>query len=362
MEDLMNRENFISTFCDLVKIPSEAPHDVEFISHMEKFFKAEGGKTHKDKYGSLVVKFAAKNSKSTSTIGFVCHADTVKPGMNIKPIIDGDIIRTDGSTVLGADDKAGIAGIIEILRSAKKHPPIEAIITRCEEPGSLGAINLDYSLIDSKMAFVLDMEYLNELVVGGPTIISIEANYKGRPAHAGVAPDKGISSILAASKAISRLRLGKIDDETTANVGTITGGEMRNIVPENTKVVAECRCLSHEKAEKLADEMEEIFKQGAREVGADVVIDRKMVLKAYMLSDKSDVVKHAKNSLTKLGVNPKVTVTRGGTDATYLNAHGIPTAVLGVGYRDNHSCNEHLIIKEAETMVKAMVDMVEGMA
>jgi len=358
----MDKERLIGTFRELVKIPSESPNDQDFITYMEKFFKMEGGRAKKDAYGNLIVKFPAKNSKSTTTVGFACHADTVKPGVGIKPIVDGDIVKSDGTTILAADDKAGIAEIIEMIRCAKKHPPLEVILCRCEEVGSLGSVNLDYSMVESKFAYVLDAEEADQIVVGGPTYITMDVHYTGKPSHAGMAPEKGISSILAASKAISKLKLGKLEGDMTANVGTIQGGEVRNGVPEHTKIMAECRSLEHEKGVKLAKEMEEIFKQAAKEVGAEIKIDTKVALKAYYLAPESDVVKLAYTALTRNDVKPQTLVIKGGTDAAHFNSHGIPTAVLGIGAREIHSCKEFLIIKEAEIITKVLIDIVEGLA
>jgi tripeptide aminopeptidase len=217
-------------------------------------------------------------------------------------------------------------------------------------------------MVDSKIAYVLDMEEIDQIVVGGPTYITMDVHYTGKPSHAGMAPEKGISSILAASKAISKLRLGKLENDTTANVGTIQGGEVRNGVPEHTRIMAECRALEHERGVKLADEMEEIFKQAAKEVGTEIKIDRKVALKAYYLAPESDVVKIASNAIAKYDIKPQTLVVKGGTDAAHFNSHGIPTAVLGCGYRENHSCKEYLLIKEAETITKVMIDMVEGLA
>ena len=358
----MDTERLIGTFRELVKIPSESPNDQEFITYMEKFFKMEGGRAKKDAYGNLIVKFPAKNSKNTTTIGFACHADTVKPGVGIKPIVDGDVIRTDGTTILAADDKAGIAEIIEMIRCAEKHPPIEVILCRCEEIGSLGSVNLDYSMLDSKFAYVLDLEFVNQVVIGGPSYITMDVFYTGKASHAGMAPEKGISSILAASKAISRLRLGKLEDNMTANVGMIEGGEVRNGVPEHTKVMAECRALEHVKALNLAEEMEKVFREAAKEVGAEIKIEKKEALRAYYLSPDSDVVKIACSAIAKHDLKPETLVIKGGTDATHFNSHGIPTAVLGAGYRDIHTCKETLIIKEAEIITKVLIDIVEGLA
>ena len=358
----VNVDRLISTFCELVKIPSESPDDNEFIDHLFSLFKMMGGKSKKDSYGNLIVKFDAKNSKNKTSLAFSAHADTVKPGIGIEPIIENGRVRSNGETILGADDKAAISEIMEMVRTAEKRPPLEIVITRCEEPGSWGSANLDYSMLDSKLAYVLDMEYPHEIVVGGPTLITFDVDYKGKPSHAGMAPEKGISAILAASKAISRLRLGKLDEETTANVGIIHGGEIRNGVPANAKILAECRCLTHEKALKLADEMEKIFKEASEEVGTQITIDKKLALRAYHLDEKSVAVQLAMTALKKHKINPETKIIRGGTDATHFNSKGIQTGVLGVGYRDIHSCDEYAIIDEMVTMTNVIKTMVEDFA
>lgn len=358
----VNVDRLINTFCELVKVPSESPDDQKFIAHAESLFKMMGGKTKKDAYGNLVAKFAAKNSKSTTPVAFACHADTVKPGIGIEPIVEDGKVKSKGKTILAGDDKMGIAEIMEMIRSAEKHPPLEVILTRCEEIGSLGASNMDYSMIEAKTAYVIDMDSCDDVVVGGPSYITFDVVYKGKPAHAGMAPEKGISSILAASKAVSRLKLGKLDEETTANVGVFQGGEIRNGIPETTKLLAECRCLKHEKALALADEMEKIFREASKEVGTEITIERKIALRAYLLDEKSQVVQLVVKALEKHDVKPNVKVVRGGTDATFFNAHGIATAVLGVGIRDAHSCQEHAIIKEVVTITNVIKDIVETLA
>jgi tripeptide aminopeptidase len=358
----VNVDRMVKTFCELVKIPSESPDDQKFIDHLEGLFKKMGGNTKKDSYGNLIVKFAAKNSTKTESIAFAAHADTVKPGLGIEPVIKDGIISSKGETILGADDKAAIAEMIELIQTAEKYPPIELLILRCEEIGSLGSINLDYSLVSSKDAYVMDMNHPEEVVVGGPTLMTLDVEYTGKPAHAGMAPEKGISAILAASKAISRLKLGKLDEESTANVGVINGGQIRNGVPDKTTILAECRCLKHEKALAIAKEMEKIFKEASDEVGTQVKIETKISLQAYLLDEKSTVVKNAVTALKKNGVDPKIVVIRGGTDATLLNKNGIAAAALGVGFQDIHSCKETAIISEMETMAKTMKTIVEDLA
>ena len=358
----INVDRLVSTFCELVKVPSESPNDKEFISHLESLFKMLGAKTAKDSYGNLIAKFNAKNSKNTTPVAFAVHADTVKPGIGIDPFVDGGKIRSKGDTILGCDDKGGIAEIIEMIRTAEKYPPLEIIATRCEEIGCFGSVNLDYSMINSKIAYVLDGEEIDDITVGGPTIICMDVDYKGKSSHAGMAPEKGISSIVAAAKAVSRLKLGKLDEETTANVGVFQGGEIRNGIPEKTNILAECRCMIHEKGMKVADEMEKIFKEAAKENGTEITVNRELSLKAYYLSEDLPVVKMAISALKENGVKPKVVTVRGGSDATHLNSHGINAAVLGIGVREAHTSDEYAIIDEMTTMTRVIKTIVEGLA
>ena len=357
----MNSERLIATFCELVKIPSETPNDREFVSYLEKLFKKEGAETHLDSYGNLVAKFAAKNSSNNEPLAFCCHADTVKPGMDIEPIIDNGIIRSKGDTILGADDKAGIAILIEMLKSSEKHPPLEFIITRCEEIGTEGSSNLDYSLIKSKIAYVLDEENIDEIIIGAPTKLALTVEYLGISAHASE-PENGTSSILAAAKAIASMKLGRLDKESTANVGVIEGGEIVNGIPEKTKIIAECRSCDHNKALNIAKDMENTFRRAAADTNTSVKIETVIKYEAFKLPEDSKVVQIALNTLKKNGIKAKTLVITGGLDANNLNNHGIQAATLGVGYRDIHTTEEYLVIKDLEISAKTIIEIVEGLA
>ncbi|MFH1223749.1 MAG: M20/M25/M40 family metallo-hydrolase [Pseudomonadota bacterium] len=358
----MDKERLIKTFCELVKIPSESPDDKEFISYMEKLLQKEGANTIKDDFGNLVAKFPAKNSSSKESVLFCCHGDTVKPGKGIEPIVEEKVIRSNGSTILAGDDKAGIAEVLEMLRSAKKHPPIEFLIARCEEITPSGVEALDYSLIDSKFGYVIDMDTPDEVIVGGPTYVVFNVKYKGRSAHAGMCPEKGISAIQVLSDAICNLRLGKIDEETTANVGVVKGGLSMNSVPEDSEILAECRSLDDKKALKLAEEMKAVFKKSADKFGATVDIDVQTSLKAYSIPKDSKVVKIAVEAIRKNGLKEDVKSITGGSDATHLNHAGLQVAALGIGGRKMHSTDEFIVIDEMVSLTRIITTLVEDLA
>jgi len=253
-------EKLINTFCKMVQISSESGNEKDFIYYLKDLFTKElGADCVLDNFGNLIAKIPAKSSSSVEPIFFGVHADTVKPGENIEPVLKDGIIYAKGETILGADDKAGIAELFEAIRTADCYPPIEIVVSREEETGLKGSKNIDESLLQSKMGFVIDTDNLMDIIVGGPSYMSIKVDITGKAAHAGMEPEKGISSIKAASYAISTVKEGWIDDETTVNVGVIRGGEVLNAVPEKTEVKVECRSQTHEKCLRRSDLIKRIF-------------------------------------------------------------------------------------------------------
>ena len=327
------------------------------IEYLNRKFQELGAQTTIDNYGNLIAKIKAKGCTDKNPILLSCHADTVKPGVGINPVIENGIIKSDGTTILGADDKAGIAEMMEALRTAEVHPPIEIAISRQEEVGLLGVKNMDYSLISAKRGFLLDTDTLDTIVIGGPSYFAIDVEVKGRAAHAGMEPEKGINAIFAASKAISQLKLGRLDHETTANVGVINGGIIRNGVPDTATFLAECRSLNHSKAESLATEMETIIKKEVKNIGAEVKIKIDNLCKAVDIPENSWTVKTAQAALKTVDIDAKTTFITGFTDASIYNNQGIEMAVVGIGARLEHSTEEHIYIEDMEKAVQMLLEI-----
>ena len=347
-------ERMIEQFIEMAKIDSESGNEVRMIDYLQKEFTKVGATAVKDSYGNLIAKLPAKGCKDKGPVLLSCHADTVKPGVGIEPIIDNGVIRSKGDTILGADDKAGIAEMLEALRIAEVRPPVEVAISRQEEVGLLGVKNLDYSKLTAKKGFLLDNDTLETIVIGGPSYFIIDVTVRGKAAHAGMEPEKGINAIQATSNAISKLRLGRLDNETTANVGIINGGMVRNGVPETVTFLAECRSLDHSKAETLAGEMKKIILKEVENYGAKAEVKIENMCKAVSISEKSRVVETSKKALKKAGINATTTFITGFTDASIYNNHGIEMSVVGIGARLEHSLDEHIYIddmKKALTMV-----------
>jgi tripeptide aminopeptidase len=212
------------------------------------------------------------------------------------------------------------------------------------------------------MGYVLDMDTPSDVIVGGPTCIFFKVKFKGKPSHSGVAPEKGISAIQTAAEAINNLRLGRIDDETTTNVGVIKGGLSMNIIPEDTEIEAECRSLSDAKARAVLEEMKDAFKKAAKKFGAQVHIEENLALEAYSIPRDSKVVQLAVNAMRKNGIKEDVKSIAGGSDATHINHKGIQTAVLGIGGRMMHSTEEYVVIDELIAITNVITTIVEDLA
>lgn len=350
-------ERMIKQFMEMVQISSESGDEAEFIDYLLKEFKTLGAEAEKDSYGNLIAKLPAKGGEGKAPILLSCHADTVKPGKNIKPVLKDGVIRSEGDTILAADDKAGIAEMLEALRIAEIRPPIEIAISRQEEVGLLGVKNLDFSKLTAQKGFLLDNDELETIVIGGPSYFAIDVEIKGRAAHAGMEPEKGISAILAASKAIVALKLGRLDHETTANVGVIKGGLIRNGVPDSASFLAECRSLNHEKGQKLAEEMENTIKEQVESINASTTIKIDNLCKAVDIPEDSWTVQVSKKALKTVGIDAKTTFITGFTDASIYNNQGIEMAVVGIGARLEHSCDEHIYTEDMEKALKMIVEI-----
>ena len=351
-------QRMVDQFMEMVRIDSESGEEAAMMEYLLQAIPAEGGEAELDGYGNLIARFPARGCEGADAILLSCHADTVKPGKGIEPVIEDGVIRSAGDTILGADDKAGIAEVLEALRTAEVRPPVELAISRQEEVGLLGAKNLDFSRLTAKKGFLMDGDVLDTIVIGGPSYFAIDVSITGKAAHAGMEPEKGVSAILAASRAITALRLGRLDHETTANVGVIEGGIIRNGVPDRCKFLAECRSADHEKAVKLNDEMLKIIREQIESVGAKVELTSDNLCRAVDIPEDSWTVNIAKQALkAKLGIDANCVFITGFTDASIYNNMGIEMAVVGMGAQNEHSTEERIAVAEMERATRALVEM-----
>lgn len=347
----------VNIFTELVKSDSVSGKEQNLALILKKQLINLGLKVVIDHQGNLIAKL--RGNEAVPTLLFCAHMDTVQPGEGVEPIIEDGFIKSKGDTILGADDKAGIAAIIEALRQITEgnleHGNIEVVLTVQEEIGLNGSKELDMKLLSAKIGYVLDSDGpVGTIVTQGPYHNKVKVYVKGLAAHAGVAPEEGINAIQASSKALARLKLGRIDDKTTTNIGVISGGKAINIIPDSVYLEGEARSLEKESMDLEIAKMEKIFREEASVIGATIEFSVEVMYPGMNIAPDSQVVRLAQQAILNIKLAPQIASTGGGSDATILNEKGIPTVNLGLGYAKPHSTEETI---EVESLVKA-VDLV----
>ena len=354
-------QRLIDLLCEMVRIDSPSGEEERFIQHMKDWFERElGARCRTDDYGNLVAQLDAVDSDAPAVF-LAGHGDTVRPGEGIEPVIEDGIIRSAGETILGADDKAGIAAIIEAVRTAARRPAVDLIITKGEEVGLLGAKNLDTSLLRSKIGVVVDTDLLDTVILGGPTHATLDIEIVGKAAHAAM-PEEGVSAIRIAAQAITRFSEGKLDAETVANVGTIHGGMIRNGVPERVTIQAECRSLDHAKCERQARLMREAFESAAQDAGGKADVKVELAYHATRVAEDAPLVLAAKDAISASGLDPKTLAILGGTDALVMGGKGLEAVVLGFGGKGAHSTDEQIAVADLEKAAEILRTFLEHLA
>ncbi|QMV44296.1 M20/M25/M40 family metallo-hydrolase [Cohnella cholangitidis] len=367
---MVQRDRLIKEFMELVQIDSETKYETEISKVLKSKFEAFGLEVEEDDVaekighgaGNLFAWLpASAGQENVPTILFTSHMDTVSPGKGIKPRLDDDgYIRSDGTTILGADDKAGLAAIFETLRVIKEqgvaHGGIQFVITTGEESGLLGSRAMDGSRLRAKFGYALDSNgAIGDIAVAAPTNSRQYITIKGKAAHAGVNPEDGISAIQVASKAVSRMKLGRIDSETTANIGRFEGGGEVNIVTDSIKIYAEARSQVQEKMDRQIELMREAVESAASESGAEFEFVTTTIYPAYSYGDEDEVVQVAKAAIEAIGLKPRTFSSGGGSDANMFNGNGVPTVNLAVGYEHIHTTKEQIkaddLVKTAELVL-----------
>ncbi|MGF1755310.1 M20/M25/M40 family metallo-hydrolase [Vibrio makurazakiensis] len=360
----INEQRLIEHFCQLVRIDSESKNEKAISEALAEQLGELGFEVHKlavpeEVSNGFNIYARLPGSLEGSTV-FSCHMDTVTPGIGIEPVIEDGIIRSKGNTILGGDDKSGIAAIMEAVRCIKAeglaHQTIEIAFTVYEEGGLFGSLNFDMSYIQAKNAIVLDTGGpIGTIVNAAPGQQKIVAHIKGRPAHAGLAPEEGISAIQVAADAINQMNLLRIDEETTANIGIVEGGQATNIVMPELKVVAEARSLNDDKLSKQVAHMIEIFEASAEKFGAEVEIESTRAYNAFVIADDHPHITSIKSAFESLGIVANTKRTGGGSDANNFNAKGLTTVNLSTGMAKVHTAEEFIAVKDMVSITEFVV-------
>jgi tripeptide aminopeptidase len=351
-------ERLLRTFLELVAIDSPTGHEEAIGSELTSRFGELGCSVTQDHVGNLI---AVLPGSRPGTILISTHMDTAGTDVGIKPIIEDGVIRTDGSTILGADDKSGIAGCLELLSILREHPnashpTIEFVITVGEESGLVGSRQLDVSQLKATHGFVFDTAgAISAITYWAPTSVYITAKVHGKKVHAGVEPEKGINAIKVAAEAIAAMPLGRIDEETVANIGTISGGEARNIVPGEVLLEGMARSHDQGKLDEQLDAMREAFTEAAAKNGATVEFQAEEIYRTYRIEESDLPYREAARAIRSLGLEVVPRKSGGGTDGNFFNAKGIPCVAMATGMVDEHATSERIAVEDMATACKILV-------
>lgn len=345
---MIDQQRLVDTFLELVRIDSPSGQEAEIGRHLERGLQGLGLSTKMDGIGNLVARTADGRG---DWLLLSTHMDTVGTDIGIQPVIRDGVIYSDGTTILGADDKSGIAAVLEVLAVLQEqglpHPPLEVVITVGEEQGLFGARQLDTNQLRSRHGIVLDAGGpTGHLVVSAPSQDNLQIVVHGVSSHAGSEPEKGINAIRVAAEAIAAMPMGRIDPETTCNVGIIEGGTARNIVPDRVKIIGEARSRDNQKLDHLTSTIVAAFEQAAARHSTTADIEAKRTYLAYQLSPDEPIVQAVSTAARNLGHQLELRASGGGTDGNVFAAAGIPCVVISTGMAEVHTPNEHIAVAD----------------
>jgi len=365
-------------FLDLACIASLSRREGAIARRLEAILRDMGARVEVDDAGervggdtgNLLARFAGIQAGAPPFL-LSAHMDTVGPAAAIHPVVDGDIVRTDRTSVLGGDDKAGIVAILEAIRVLRErripHGDIELVLSICEESGLRGAKHFDAGRLRARRGLVLDVDGVYELITRAPAANHVQVVVHGLAAHAGICPEEGLSAIQIAAQALAGMRLGRLDEETTANIGVIEGGRADNIVPDRVTLRGETRSLSVAKLEAQTAHMRQRFEEavagravrvGGRlhEARADVEVERQY--EALDVRDEASIVALVQAAASALGRSCPTRATGGGSDANVFAARGIEIANLGCGMREIHTVNEWVDLRDVALTAELVLEVV----
>ena len=346
---MIDRERLLDTFLGLVRIDNPSGEEAAIAAHIRGLLEALGLPVEEDSLHNLLARVPGQGEPLLLN----AHMDSVAPCRNVRPVVANGQIRSSGDTVLGADDLAGVAAILEGVRATLErgapHRAAEIVFTVQEEVGLRGAAGFDTSQLRAHTGFTLDSGgEFGGITIGAPSQDSLHAVITGRASHAGVAPEQGVSAIIVAGHALSAMPLGRIDSETTANIGIIKGGAATNIIPEHVELWGEARSHDAEKLRAQVQAMIDALETAARTHGASVNVEVTHKYDTYRLSEDTPVVQQAAAVLQSMDVEPRYEISGGGSDVNVFAQRGLHVANVSVGYQAIHSTGEYIAIADLE--------------
>jgi tripeptide aminopeptidase len=363
----------LDLFLELAAVPSPSGEERAVADRVIRYLRDCGLDADEDDAGARVGStagnvFARLEPTVPGEPVFLCaHFDTVPPTDAVEPVVDDGVVRNARPTILGSDNKAAISVMLEatrrLLSENRRHAGLELVFTPKEEVGLLGAYAFDHTRLAARTGYVYDQAAaIGEVILGAPSAQQLDITFHGRAAHAGMYPEEGRSAIAAAARAVSEMRLGRIDDETTANVGQIRGGAAANIVPEWCSVVAEARSHDDRKLAELVQEMQDAvtFAAGIAECQVETKMTRSY--RAYRFKRGDLAIRLAAEALERCGFEPSYGLSGGAADANVFNERGLQCVNLANGMAEIHTPDEHIAVADLEAMVGVTLALLDAAA
>ena len=368
------RSPVVALFTELAALPSPPGSEravADAVSHYLRDLaldvdEDDAGSVVGSTIGNLLCRLEPHGSNGGGVPLFLCaHLDTVPPAGAIEPSVDDGVVRNAAGTILGADTKAAVAVMLEaarrVLSEGRPHAGIELLFTPKEEVGLLGAAAFDHTRLQASIGYVYDQAApIGEVILGAPYAHSMTVRFHGRAAHSGMYPEEGRSAVAAAARAIADFRLGRLDQETSANVGTIEGGTAGNIVPEWCRFTAEARSHDERKLADVVQEMLDAIAFAASFEECEVETEVKRSYSGYRFRRDEPAVSLAAQALATAGYEPSYALSGGAADANVFNERGLACVNLGNGMAQIHTPEEHIAIADLEGMVEVTLALVES--
>lgn len=367
----MNSQRVLDTFLEMVAIDSPSWNEADMAAWCQERLQGLGFDVVFDQSqqatGSNTPQIIATlPGTAAGSVAFSCHMDCVQPCEGIKARVEDGVVRSDGTTILSADDKAGIAQVLEgvqsVLESGKPHPQITVLLSVCEEQGAAGAPHFPEVLFDPPvLTLVMDAEgHAGTIVLSAPYHYTFRATFTGRAAHAGVEPEAGINAIAMAAAAVQAMPLGRHDHETTSSVGVIEGGKATNIVAETCVLRGECRSIDGQKCERLRDTMDACMRQAAADAQGEVEVEWVLSYPGIKVDQDDPDVQLLVRAARAAGIDPVFASSGGGSDANVLWAKGCKAIPLGTGMTDFHSCQETVQVADLENGARFVEEVIQA--
>lgn len=366
----MSQPDVLDLFLELAALPSPPGSERAVADRVTAYLDGLGLAWDEDGVGPEVGSTAGNvlcrlpgGRQGGTPLFFCAHLDTVPPDGPIEPVVENGVVRNAGGTILGADDKAAVAVMLSaarrIVEEGLAHAGVELLFTPKEEVGLLGAMAFDQALLEASVGYVYDQAApIGEIILGAPSQKAIQARFHGRASHAGMFPEEGRSAIAAAARAVADLRLGRIDEETSANVGVIEGGTARNIVPEWCSFEAEARSRDDGKLAELVQEMLDAIAFAASVSDCTVEVEVQDSYRGYAFRENDLAIRLAAAGLRRAGYEPSTNFSGGAADANVFNERGLPCVNLANGMTDIHTSEEHIAVADLDGMVEVTLALV----